>query len=157
MQDKLVKKINIEKALKMAIIHDLPEVIAGDESALGEDGTGKKSYAYNKIEKQKRFVNERNAAKELFSKISGRKGNELYKLWLGYEKKESYEAKVVKALDRIECMMQVLEYRKGHMFKKHLEFTINYSITGSEIDPAIEKLGKHIANELKKKFKEFKK
>ena len=53
--------------------------------------------------------------------------------------------------------MQVLEYRQGHLFEKHLEFTIEYSLKYANIDPAIEEFGNMIAAEMKQKYREFKK
>jgi putative hydrolases of HD superfamily len=35
------QNINLEKAIKIALIHDIPEILSGDASPLGEDGTGK--------------------------------------------------------------------------------------------------------------------
>jgi 5'-deoxynucleotidase YfbR-like HD superfamily hydrolase len=46
--DRLSQKLAIEKALKMALIHDLPEILAGDPSPMGKDGTGKGTYYTNK-------------------------------------------------------------------------------------------------------------
>ena len=50
--------LDISKALKMALIHDLPEIIAGDLSPLGSDGTGHDSHLYNKeLAAKKYFLN----------------------------------------------------------------------------------------------------
>ena len=54
-KDELSQPLNVEKALKMALIHDAPEITAGDESPLGEDGTGKDTYAFNE-QKQKKSI-----------------------------------------------------------------------------------------------------
>ena len=37
----------MDKALKMALVHDIPEIIAGDASPLGESGTGEDSHSFN--------------------------------------------------------------------------------------------------------------
>ena len=145
------------RALKMAIIHDLPEIIAGDDSPLGEDGTGKNTHAFNNKVKKLRLDKDTLAAQRLFQMLPKDKHQEFMKLWLEVESESTYEAKVVKALDRIEAMLQVLEYRKGHMFKEHLDFTVNYGSKGSNIDPLISEFAKTIASEMKKAFKEFQK
>ncbi|MBI3626834.1 HD domain-containing protein [Candidatus Uhrbacteria bacterium] len=61
-KDKLSQPFNLEKALKMALIHDLPEIIAGDDNPLEGDGTGNNTYAFNedkaldKVEAQLRVL-----------------------------------------------------------------------------------------------------
>jgi 5'-deoxynucleotidase YfbR-like HD superfamily hydrolase len=151
---KLSQPLDMEKAIKMALIHDIPEIIAGDASPLGVSGTGQDSYAYNQDIQAKRFKDEQAAAKAVFEKL-GAEGNELYELWLEIEALENFEAKVVKALDKIEAMSQVLDWRKGHMFPKHLEFTVTYGSKGSDVDPAIAEYAAHVAGLMRSQYKEF--
>jgi putative hydrolase of HD superfamily len=155
--DQLSKKLNLEKALKMVLIHDLPEIFAGDASPLGKDGTGKDSHAFSGIKAKKRHLEEKKAAAKIFKMLPADISKKYFNLWIEYDLQKNYEAKVVKSLDRIEALIQVLEYRKGHLFSGHLEFNISYALKGSEIDPAIAKFGIHIAEQMKKKYKKFKK
>jgi putative hydrolase of HD superfamily len=155
-EDKLSQKINTEKALKMTLVHDLPEVIAGDDSPMGNTGTGQDSHAYNKQKQKERFSKEEQAARQLFYKLDEKKGHELYHLWLEYEKQEVYEAKIIKALDRIEALLQVLEYRKGNMFKQHLDFTIKYCTEKTIFEPILNEFAIEIAGKMKENFKEYK-
>lgn len=156
-KDELSKEIDLEKALKMAIIHDIAEIIAGDESPLGNDGTGKNSHAFNEEIKKKIFLKEKAAAIKIFSKLPKKIGKEFLDLWLEFEEQKSYEAKVVKSLDRLEAVLQVLEYSKGSLFATHLEFNKAYGLKGSDADPATQELGQIIIAKMQKKFKEFKK
>ena len=156
-ENRLSKKIDLSKALKMVLIHDIPEVVAGDKSALGSDGTGNKSHAFNSLIAKQRHKSEKKAAKLIFGKLPSKQAKELYELWLDFDQKNSFEAKVVKSLDRIECMLQVFEYRDGHMYKKHLDFTIKHGLVGSKVDPSIHQFGQLIADKLKKKYKKFSK
>lgn len=153
--DSLSKKINLEKALKMVLIHDLPEIIVGDGRPAGNDGTGKNTYAFNQKIAEEKHTEEKNAAILLFSVLPAQQAKNFFNLWLEYDLQKSYEAKVIKSLDRIEALVQILEYRQGHLFKKHLEFNIKYCLKGSEVDPVIEKFGNFIANKMKSKYKEF--
>lgn len=152
--DKLSQKLDLEKAIKMALIHDLPEIIHGDDHPMGEDGTGKATYAYQTDLKQQRFLSEQKAAKKLFGKLPKDQADELFNLWLEYETRESFEAKVVKAFDRLEAMLQVLEYRKGkEMAPGHLKFTIEYPGKVADVDPVINKFWKLLSRELKKNYR----
>lgn len=154
-EKRLSRKINIAKALKMAIIHDLPEIIAGDDSPMGKDGTGKNTHAYSQDAKKRRHQNELKAAKKLFSMLPKDEAQELIELWQEIEEMTSFEAQVVVALDKIEAMLQVLEYRDGSMFKDHLKFTTEYGSKYADVDPAIKEYAKSISDKMKKKFIEY--
>ena len=52
-------------------------------------------------------------------------------------------------------MLQVLEYTQGYMYKKDLEFTKNYSLPPTQVDPALHAFAQHIYQELESRFKEF--
>lgn len=53
---------------------------------------------------------------------------DFYDLWLEYDLQSSYEAKVVKSLDKLEALLQVIQYRDGQYFEKHLEFNASYAM-----------------------------
>lgn len=154
-QKKLTQKLNIDKALKMALVHDIPEIIAGDASPLGESGTGADSHSFNEEIAEERFQRECEAAQKIFFPL-GKDGKELYELWLECDKKESFEAKVVKGLDKIEALLQILSWTDGRMFKKHLEFTLLYSERALGIDPFIDELWKLLTDKLMNTFEEYK-
>ncbi|WP_372368181.1 HD family hydrolase [Candidatus Uabimicrobium sp. HlEnr_7] len=153
-EKKLHQKLNIDKALKMALVHDIPEIIAGDASPLGESGTGDDSHSFNEKIAKERFKRECQAAEKIFLPL-GEDGQVFYDLWLECEEKNSFEAKVVKALDKIEALLQILSWTDGRMFKKHLDFTILYSERALGIDPFIDKLWKLLTDKLKDTFKEI--
>jgi putative hydrolase of HD superfamily len=155
-EDRLSQPFQTEKALKMALIHDLPEIIAGDASPLGEDGTGKDTYAFRSDLKEAKFLAEKAAAEELFGKLPDPQQSELLDLWHEYERQDCFEAKVVKAFDKLECMLQIIEYQQGHMFPKHLDFVIDYPITHVKIDPAIEQFYQLLADKLRLAYNEYK-
>jgi putative hydrolase of HD superfamily len=153
---KLSKPFNLIKAYKMALIHDIPEIIAGDASPLGKSGTGQDSHAYNQAVWSERHSNEKAAAQTIFNQLDPTQAQELYDLWLEIENLSNYEAKVVKSLDKIDAMMQVLEMRDGHMYPEHLEFTVKYGSKGSDVDPVISEFASYIATQMRERFKEFK-
>jgi len=155
--DKLLKSFDTEKALKMALVHDLPEIIIGDKSPMGEDGTGRNTFAFDKQEAEIKRRQEKQSAKFLFDNLPEPTANELFATWLEFNEQKSFEACVVKALDRIEAMIQILEYSRGYLFENHLEFTIKYGLEVSDIDPVIVEFGELIADKLRRHFKELKK
>lgn len=150
----LSKPIDLTKALTMALIHDIPEIITGDASPLGTDGTGKDSHAYNQKVAEERHQAEKEAAKSIFGKLDKEGADELYQLWLEYERQSSFEAKVIKALDRIEGKLQALEYSHGEVTQKNMSFILKYGVETFSIDPVIQELGTKVVEEFKQKFQE---
>ena len=156
-KDKLHRNMNLEKALQITMIHDLSEIITGDDSPMGTDGSGKNTHAYNKEVAKRMALRNQEAAKKIFEMLPRVEAQRFYILWLDYEMQRNFEAKVVKALDKIECMLQVLEYRKGNLFKEHYDFTIKYGLKYAKVDPAIKEFGEFIAEQIRRSFKEFRK
>lgn len=120
----LTKKVDTARLLKMIILHDLVEAEARDVSAL--DVLRNPGIKIQKIEKEKQAIeNLRSALKET-------NGQEIYDLFYEFENKETYEAKVANALDKLEVQLQhnhadfstweEIEYDMCYMMNKHVEF-----------------------------------
>lgn len=154
-EKRLSQPIDLGKALTMALIHDIPEITAGDASPLGTDGTGKDSHAYNADVAAARHKKEYAAAQTIFSKLPNGEGNRLFALWNECEEQTSFEARVIKALDKIEALLQVIRYQNGNLFPEHLDFTIAYALKYADVDPAVRALADHAVNELRTRFTPF--
>lgn len=89
-ETELGTKIDQAKLLKMAIIHDLAEIITGDTKTWDEMA---------RINKE---AKERSAIRELTNKLPSDLAEELTSLWEECEKKESIEAMIVKSIDRFD-------------------------------------------------------
>jgi putative hydrolase of HD superfamily len=151
----LSQPLNMEKALKMSLVHDVPELLAGDASPIGEDGTGQQTHAYNKAVQQARHLNEKQAAEQLFGQLPTDIGEELLRLWLEYEEQQTFEAKVVKAIDKFEGKLQVLEWTKGQMFPQHWAFTEGYGVESAQADPALAELMELLICELRELYQPY--
>ena len=93
--------INISRAMKIAIVHDLPETIAGDVDTVDiHDG---------KITKEEKNKRENEAMEKLKEILPQEIGEDIYGLWDEYENAATKEARYVKALDKIECLTQLVE------------------------------------------------
>ncbi len=86
-----------DKCVKMAVVHDLSEAVAGDITP------------YDKISEEEKHGKEKKAMEELTGKI---KDKEIMELWEEYEKRETPEAKFVYELDKLEMLLQAYEYEK---------------------------------------------
>ena len=89
LKDELKLDFDLEKALKIALVHDLPEVYTGD------------CWPANDEEKKVKQERELVAAEKIFSILPDKLAVEFKEYWAEYEEGESVEAKIVKALDKI--------------------------------------------------------
>lgn len=94
-----------EKCLKLAIVHDLQEVLVGDFTP------------FDNITPEKKAKLEQKAVKKLAEKLEY---PELEELFAEYEAKETPEAKFVKDIDRIEAIMQAKYYDKNQRCGEYL-------------------------------------
>lgn len=108
------KNLNTEKAMKLALVHDICEVISGDISTRMDENDQPMS------NKQKHAVEE-NALKELIKELEPGLKNGIMQLWEEFEKGESEEAKLVKQLDKMDMALQALYYEKHNRNKKSLD------------------------------------
>ncbi len=99
------EKIDIGKVIKMALIHDLVEIDAGDTLL----------YAASRKDAAK---DERKCAERIFGVLPDDQYKEFLALWEEFEAKETAEAKFAGAMDRLEPVMQNY-YDNGHTWKKH--------------------------------------
>ncbi|MBC2851890.1 HD domain-containing protein [Cetobacterium sp. 8H] len=99
-----IEEFDLEKSLKMILIHDLVEIYAGDTPAFGAERPDKKE-------------EEIKAAKKLFSLLPKDQSKYFLELWLEFEECESSEAKYANVCDRYQGFMQNLT-SDGHTWKK---------------------------------------
>jgi putative hydrolase of HD superfamily len=89
LKDELGISFDVNKAIKIALVHDLVEIYTGD------------FWPSNEQEKQEKKEREEKSAKKLFSQLTDDLKTEIEGYWREYEEMISEEAKVVKAFDKI--------------------------------------------------------
>jgi putative hydrolases of HD superfamily len=120
----LTQKADTSRLLKMIIIHDLVEAEAKDISAL--------DVLRNPDIKIQKEAEEKKAIENLRAALIHTNGQEIYDLFYEFEAKETYEAKVANALDKLEVQLQhnhadistweEIEYDMSYMMEKHVLF-----------------------------------
>lgn len=131
------KKINLEKAIKIALIHDLceiysPDLTSYDAAAIKEKGritisdvlTVKPITARPTINQRKKMERikqrlEMKAMKKILSKLPLNLKREINDLWLDYENGITTEGRFVKQADKIINLLQGLEYWKKYGRIRH--------------------------------------
>lgn len=115
--------LKIERLIKMALVHDLCEIYAGDTTpydsilpknkkelpALMEKWPRFSQKQKEKLKKDK-FNKESKALKKLVKKLPEKLQKEINNLWMDYEKGLSAEGRFFKQTDRIENFLQAMEY-----------------------------------------------
>ena len=100
--------VNVPHAIKLALVHDLPESVTDDVDAY-DQLTGK-------FPKALKILKENAAMRDIAEDSNF--GKKLYKLWQEYEKQKTKEAKFVKALDKIEALIHLSEGGIKHYKQK---------------------------------------
>jgi putative hydrolases of HD superfamily len=107
----LAPKLNLYKCMKMALIHDIAESLVGDITPV--DGVPK-------VEKNRReaatmdYITER----LLGNVFGGAAGADIRAIWQEYEDSQTLDSHFVHDLDKMELLLQMMEYEKrgeGHL------------------------------------------
>lgn len=93
----LDEEVDTARLLKMILVHDLVEIEAGDCPAFTLNTLEAR------IEKQQK---ELKAIETLRGKLGNGIGQHVYELWQEFEARETYEARVAYALDKLEVRLQ---------------------------------------------------
>lgn len=104
LKEYFIGEVNLERSLKMILLHDLIEIYAGDTPAFGAERPNKRE-------------EETEAARKLFSILPEDQGMEFLELWLEFEDCQTDDAKYANVCDRYQGFMQNLTSH-GHTWKK---------------------------------------
>lgn len=99
--------VNVDKAIKMALVHDLGESITGDITP------------HDEIPTEQKHQLEQDAIKKLCDYANS---NELMNIWKEYEQRNTPEAIFVYEIDRLEMAIQAYVYETKHPDKNFDEF-----------------------------------
>jgi putative hydrolase of HD superfamily len=124
------ENIDFAKLLKMALIHDLPEIYAGDTNPYRGDTTNKEA-------------NEKNAAEKLFAILPDPAAKKLSSLFDEYLNQESVESQIVKSADKLMPLIQNLCTNDHHSSYRKLDV---------EYPEVLEYMGKYFSGGVLEKF-----
>ena len=99
-------RVNVSRAMQLALVHDLPEILVGD------------SNVYDVRARARKAKTEPRAAARVFGKLPRGQARYFLRLWKEYEACKTPEAKFVRVVDRLEPQMCNFANR-GYSWKKH--------------------------------------
>jgi 5'-deoxynucleotidase YfbR-like HD superfamily hydrolase len=117
------KKLDMEKVLKMALVHDIAEAKIGDIITY---------WRYEKAApKEEKLKKEREAIQKMVSDLGDK---EIFDLWDEFDGLKTKEAKFVRQVEKLEMSLQALEYEKeGQNLKGHYHRQTEETIEDPEL------------------------
>jgi len=104
--------IDMQRVMELSIVHDFGEIYDGDIPAFKEDP--------NKLEREEKAI------KRLVESLPAETQNKIIDLWKEYNACETPEAKLVKALDKLETLIQHNSVDIPTWAKIEKEFNLTY-------------------------------
>lgn len=94
--------VDAEKLIRMLLLHDIQESITGDYDYYAKEEIGTSTVK----------LQERIAIKDILSRLPTKLKRKYNAIWQEYEDKTTREAKLANDIDKIEMLIQALEYEK---------------------------------------------
>lgn len=101
----ILGEVNMEKVLKLILIHDIVEIYAGDVPA------------FSNYDKEAKWQAELDSAEKIYGMLPEEQRKDFMKLWLEFENMETKESKFANTFDRFQGFIQNLT-SDGHTWKK---------------------------------------
>ena len=136
----LAEPVDLEKCLKMALIHDLAEAETGDQVAF---------QVTTSTQREQKFEREQQAMRHIQAILGTPLGDELFGLWMEFETQQSYEARFIRALDKLEVQLQHNEANMSTWLhrEKLMIFQPQWLEQHCQFDPALRTLSQLIKDE----------
>ena len=99
------RSVNIERVVKMALVHDLIEIYAGD------------TFAYDTAANTGKQQREKAAADKLFALLPSDQGEKIRSLWEEFDAEQTPDAKYACAIDRLQPFINNI-MTEGHTRKR---------------------------------------
>lgn len=124
-----MRRLDTEKMIRMALLHDLEEAIMGDWDVKTKEEFGQKEVKRREME----------SIKKILSKLPEKLEKKYMELWKETKEKRSEEAKLIEGIDKLEMVFQTLEYEKDGYDKERLKKFWEFSKKRIE-DPELKKI-----------------
>jgi 5'-deoxynucleotidase YfbR-like HD superfamily hydrolase len=119
--------LNRPHAVELAILHDKMEIEIGDMNPLGRDGTGDKGHAFNEAKQADKHQRELDAIDSYCNRLRPDVARLHRSLLVESLECRTPEARLVKAVDKMQALAFILLKKGGAVEDKHLAFLIRFT------------------------------
>jgi putative hydrolase of HD superfamily len=110
------EKIDMQKVIQMALIHDIVEIDAGD------------TFIYDEKAKKHQHDKEQKAAKRIFGLLPDEQKKFMYDIWNEFEENITKESKFARSIDRLVAIL-LNDISDGKAWKEHnIEYSQVYEV-----------------------------
>lgn len=131
-------ELDLAKLLMMSLLHDIGEIYDGDVSAVLSP------------DKEDKYRMERKAAQKVFARLPEPLSSTMMALWTEYNENETEEARLIKALDKAETIIQHNQGENPADF--NYQFSLGYGKEYFEQDETLRLLRGKIDDETRQKI-----
>ena len=122
-------KLDTEKVMRLSLLHEIAEARIGDIPFT----------VLTYIPEEVKETGERKAVTSMLEKF-GSIGKWYQELWEEFEQNETIEAKLVRAADKLELMIQVLEYEKLGYQSLNQFWENDWNQRGFDVNPLVQEI-----------------
>ena len=122
-------KLDTEKVMRLSLLHEIAEARIGDIPFT----------VLTYIPEEVKEIGERKAVTSMLEKF-GSMGEWYQELWEEFEQNETIEAKLVRAADKLELMIQVLEYEKLGYQSLDQFWKNDWNQRGFDVNPLVQEI-----------------
>lgn len=133
-----IEEIDVNKVIKMLLVHDIVEIYAGD------------TFAYDELGNASKMQRELDSMDKLKAQVSEPMGDYIEALWLEFDNRESKEAKYANAMDRLQPILSNIYHPSGGTWKEN---NVSIKQVMKRIDP-IKDFNMEVYNAVCEKVKE---
>ena len=119
--------LNVDRCIRLAILHDKMEISIGDKNPVGKSGTGESTHAFNFNSQAAKEASERAAIERYVSRMRPSAAQDQRDLLIEVLEGRTIDARFVKGVDKLQALAFVTAKKRGVMVDKHLRFTLKYS------------------------------
>lgn len=153
----LETKVNMERVLKMILVHDIVEILALDYSPMAKHGSGG-GHAFNKDAFEEKYQREMQAAETIFKELPEDLYKEFKGLFMEYvhtkaqKELSTPEGGFAYGLDKLEATIQIIDWKKdlkdweGENFEKMMLYVHQWN----DYEPTLKKFADLVEEEAKK-------
>lgn len=127
-----IQGLDVQRCVALAALHDKLELLMGDWSPVGADGTGNATHAFDAVKRKEKLAQERLSLRAYLEKLPTAAREVQEPLFLELLDGETREARFVRAVDKLQALVFVLVKKDGRMNDDHICFTLQYSASGAE-------------------------